>query len=88
MKDNNVKSHDKNLRKGNAIPPLLSRINKAKVYRGQEHEPGESQKSGEHGPGWIGCPCGEETNTSGHEAGKGSMVQHSTDPPCSCTTLF
>lgn len=36
----------KNLHKSNAIPLLLSRINKAKVYRGWEHEPRESQKSG------------------------------------------
>lgn len=44
----------KNLRKSNAIPLLLSRINKAKVYRGWEHESKEPKKW------WLGCPCGEE----------------------------
>lgn len=68
----------KKLRKGNAIPLLLSRINKAKVYRGREREPGESQKSSERSPVWVGCLCREETNTSGHEAGEGSTVRYST----------
>lgn len=68
----------KKITQRNAIPPLLSRVNKAKVYRGWEHEPRESPKSGERSPAWIGCPCREETNASGHGAGKGSTVQHNT----------
>lgn len=72
MKDNNVKSHNKKFTQGNAIPLLLSRINKVKVYRGWEHSCRESKKNGEHGLAPIGCSCREETNTSGHEAGKGA----------------
>lgn len=72
MKDNNVKFHDKKFTQGNAISLLLSRVNKAKVYRGWEHAPRESQKSGEQGLAGIGCSCREETNTSRHGAGKGA----------------
>lgn len=51
----------KNLRKGNAIPLLLSRINKTKVYRGQEREPGESQKKRWGWPGvdWLSLRGGD-----------------------------
>lgn len=55
------------LRKGNAIPLLLSRINKAKVCRGLERELRE-RKCCKRSPAWTGCLHGEESNTSEYQS--------------------
>lgn len=57
----------KDLRKGNAIPLLLSRINKAKVCRGLQCELRE-RTCCKQSPAWTGCLHGEESNTSEYKS--------------------
>lgn len=62
----------KNLRKGNAIPLLLSRINKAKVYRGWEHKPRTAKPAVSAAWRGLADPAGRRLTHQGTKLAKGA----------------